>query len=63
MGTSICIDNASMCENDKQHEERQQDFIVFSSIAPLIKHIRIWTTEGHDIAAIKDTVGCISSLP
>lgn len=62
MGISICIDTTPVCENDKQHEERQQDFIVFSNIAPLIRHIRIWTTEGHDIASTKDTVGCISSL-
>lgn len=63
MGINICIDNTPVCENDKQHKERQQDFTVFSSTAPLIRHIRIWTTEGHDIASTKDTLRCISSLP
>lgn len=63
LGTSMCADNMPVCEKDKQHGERQCDFLLFSSVSPLIRHIRIWTTEGRGIASTTDTVGCVSSLP
>lgn len=42
LGTSMCVDNMPVCENDKQRGERQPDSIPFSGIAPQIRHIRIW---------------------
>lgn len=46
LGTSMCVDNMSLCEKDKQHGEEQQDSMLFSDIAAQIRLIRIWTTAG-----------------